>query len=195
MTTKVSIAVPEPVGASNVKEALSRIPGLPPIAAVTCRHLTVDVEFALQLTADQASTVQAYGMTLPLVARIVRYSKVASEDCHKAIVGGVQSNATGTSYWYDSDIEAQLNMVGAVVSGTDTYWFVRQFKDGPKQAVIHTPAQLVAVGQAIKAWKEERIYVFQTFRARLEACASTAECDALWATWDSYAPPQYQPAA
>jgi hypothetical protein len=151
----------------------------------------VEVEFEENLTVDQSSAVQAYGLTLPLITRMIRYGKVASEDTRQAITAGVQSDATGTSYWYDTDVEAQLNMVGAVVSQTDTYWHVREYKDGPKTAVLHTPLQLVTLGQAIKAWKEERIYVFQSFRAQLEACTSTAEIDALWTTWDAMAPPVY----
>jgi hypothetical protein len=191
MSTKIVINVPEPVSASNVPPALANIPGLPAAENVTCRGLTVEVEFEENLTVEQSSAVQAYGLTLPLITRMIRYAKVASEDCRQAIVSGVQSDATGVSRWYDTDVESQLNMVGAVVSQTDTYWHCREFKDGPKEAVLHTPLQLVTLGQAIKAWKEERIYVFQFFRAQLEACTSTAEIDALWATWDAMAPPVY----
>lgn len=189
--TNILINVPEPVAASNVPAALSNIIGLPAITNVICRGLTVEVTFDDTLTPDQSSSVQAYGLTLPLVSRMLRYGKVASEDCREAITAGVQSDATGAMFWYDTDVEAQLNMVGAVVSQTDTYWHVREYKDGPKSAVLHTPAQLITLGQAIKAWKEERIYVFQFFRLQLEACTSTAEIDALWSTWDAYSAPIY----
>lgn len=191
MSTKIIIDTPEPVGAANVPAALANISGLPPITNVIARGLQIEVDFDQTVDPGKITEVKAYGLTLPLVSRIIRYSKVASEECGEAIVAGVQSNATGTEYWYDSDVKAQLNMVGAVVSGTDTYWHIREYKDGPKSTVLHTPAQLVAVGQAIKAWKEERIYVFQTFRAQLQATTSTAECDALFATWDPLAPPVY----
>lgn len=191
MTTRIIINVPEPVAASNVPAALANIPGLPTVTGVICRGLTVEVDFEDNLTPDQSSTVSAYGLTLPLISRMLRYGKVASEDCRAAITAGVQSAATGTLLWYDTDVESQLNMVGAVVSGTDTYWHTREYLDGPKTPVLHTPAQLIALGQAIKAWKEERIYVFQTFRSQLEACTSTAQIDALWQTWDAMAPPVY----
>jgi hypothetical protein len=191
MSTKIVINVPEPVGASNVPTALLSIPGLPAVSNVVCRDLTVEVTFEENLTPEQSSQVSAYGLTLPLVSRMIRYAKVASEDCRQAITAGVQSDTTGTPRWYDTDVESQLNLVGAVVSQTDTYWHCRTEKDGPKIPILHTPAQLVALGQAIKAWKEERIYVFQYFRAQLEACTSVSQIDALWATWDAMAPPVY----
>ena len=191
MTNFVLITVPEPVGAANVPAALAGIPGLPAVASVVSKELTIQVTFEDELTTSQMTDVQAFGLSLPLRARQLRYAKVASEDCGEAIVAGVWSNATGTNYWYDTDKEAQLNVVGAVVSGTDTYWHVREFANGPKTPVLHTPAQLIAIGQAIKAWKEERIYVFQTFRTQLEMTTSVAQCDALWATWDPLAAPVY----
>ena len=190
MTTMI-INVAEPVSASNVPTALANIPGLPDVENVVCRGLTVEVTFLECLTPEQSSAVAAYGLTLPLVSRMIRYAKMASEDCRQAIIEGVRSDATGTFYWYDTDMEAQLNMVGAVMSQTDTYWHCRVELTGPKIAILHTPVQLVSLGQALKAHKEERIYVFQYFKAHLEACTSTSQIDALWATWDAHAAPVY----
>jgi len=191
MTNKIVINVAEPVGAANVPAALENIANLPEVTGVVARGLTVTVTFAEELTTDKATEVQAYGLTLPLVARIIRYTKVASEDCGDAIVGGIWCDVTGTNRFYDSDKEAQLNLVGAVVSQTDTYWHCKEFLEGNKEAILHTPAQLIGLGQAIKTWKDERIYVFQTFRVMLNACTTTGQCDALMNTWDPMATPVY----
>lgn len=191
MTQKIILNTAEMVGAANVGPVISSISGLPEITGISCRGLEVTITFAEELTASQQTAVKAMELTLPLNARIIRYSKVASEDCGKAIVSGIWSNVTGTNRFYDSDVETQLNLVGAVVSQTDTYWHCREFENAPKTAVLHTPSQLVGLGQTIKAWKEERIYVYQYFRTQLSLCTTTQQCDALMESWDAMAAPIY----
>lgn len=191
MTKVMTLNTAEMVGAANVGPVLDHISGLPEITGIVCRGLQVTVTFAEELNATQQTTVKAMELTLPLNARIIRYSKVASEDCGRAITAGLWSDVTGTNMFYDSDVETQLNLVGAVVSQTDTYWHAREYLGGEKVPVLHTPMQLIGLGQAIKSWKEERIYVFQYFRTQLQACTTTAQCDALFETWDAMAAPIY----
>jgi hypothetical protein len=70
--------------------------------------------------------------------------------CKSLIEGGFTSDATGTAYNYDSELEDQTNLQGAVLLSKVTNQPVPYFcktQAGAKVQVLHTPAQLEKVLQ------------------------------------------------
>jgi hypothetical protein len=187
MSKIVTMNLQEPCSAGNAELVLKGIPGMPEILKATVRGLQITVLLADTPTASMVSTIIAYGASLPLMSRIVKYTKIASEETGAAINGGLEFDATGTSYFYDTDMEAQLNILGAIVGQIDQYWHVRQFSESPKTPVLHTAAQLVALGTALSAWKGSRIMVFQIFKTAVGNATTTQEADAIFDNWDAQA--------
>lgn len=189
MANSVKITVASPVDPSSAVAALGVIPDMPALVGVTIRGLEVEVIYDSEPAANQKSVVEAYAAALPLVARQMQYIKAASEDVEEAIVSGVESDATGTTYIYDSDRDSQLNLIGAAVGQEDVHWHVTKPGVPGKVPVLHNVLQIVAVGKVIKAWKESRIILFQQFKAQMLATTNITDADILHDAWDPRAMP------
>jgi len=187
MTHQVEIEIATPVRPQGVVDVMSQLPDMPAILGATCKPGAVVVEYEDELSATQKSTIEAYGPTLPFACRQMQYIKAASEEIEEAITSGVTSDVTGTVYTYDSDRDSQLNLIGAIVGQADMYWHAKLPGTKMKIPVLHTHAQIVGLGNAVKAWKETRIFLYQTFVGQVMAASNMAEIDALHASFDPYA--------
>jgi hypothetical protein len=92
--------------------------------------------------------------------KIVEFSLLAQND----IVNGFYSSALGDSNYYDSQPEDQLNLIGAVASGTTMPYSCRTGgPNGIKEYKIHTNAQLV---QVINDGKDVKLLALQKFNTK-----------------------------
>lgn len=98
--------------------------------------------------------------------------------CAAAIVGGFASGALGAAHHYDSELEDQLNLIGAVGLGIDLPYRCAD-ANGVKEFRPHTAAQLAQVaadGAAIKSAALERA---AALKAQVQAAADAAAVEAV----------------
>lgn len=116
-----------------------------------------------------------------------RQIKMLSEEAQREIVSGFASAALGTTYYYDSTIEDQLNLVGAAqeanLTGQSLYYGCRATPGGRKQYLLHTPAQLQQVLSDGKDYKLNILLKLQNKRDLIYN--ATTEADVLAITWTS----------
>jgi len=111
--------------------------------------------------------------------RIIELSESAKLD----IVNGFTSSALGTQHWYDSNLEDQLNLIGATASTIDVLFGVRETEFGPKLYKNHTHVELLNV---LSDGKNVKLFVLQKFNNKRDVillATTEAEIDAI--TWDS----------
>lgn len=105
------------------------------------------------------------------------------EDINQAagdeLIGGFWSNGSGQNCFYDTDIEDQLNMIGAVLANEDTYY--RCFVEGieEKQWVPHTAAQLRQVFDDGKLWKTQILQKASQLKSLAKSATTFAELDSI----------------
>lgn len=98
--------------------------------------------------------------------------------CAAAIVGGFTSSALGTPYTYDSALEDQLNLIGAVGLGIDLPYRCADTA-GVKEFRLHTAAQLKQVaadGAVIKLASLEKA---ATLKAQVQSAADASSVAAV----------------
>lgn len=98
--------------------------------------------------------------------------------CAATISGSFSSNALGTPHTYDSELEDQLNLIGAVGLGTGLPYRCANAA-GVKEFRLHTAAQLKQVaadGAVIKLAALERA---ATLKAQVQAAADAAAVSAV----------------
>ncbi len=84
----------------------------------------------------------------------VQKTQELSDQTKVVIESGFSSSALGAPHFYDAELEDQVNLIGVVASGTDSYYACREGgAGGPKSYKYHTIVQLMSVisdGKAIK---------------------------------------------
>lgn len=65
--------------------------------------------------------------------------------CYEEIVSGFESKALGEVHVYDSEDVDQVNLIGAVASGSDVYYKCSRNSDGLRDFFLHTNAQVKQV--------------------------------------------------
>ena len=104
-----------------------------------------------------------------------------SAACAVEIINGFESDALGTTHWYDSQPEDQMNLVGSVAAGDTMQYACRETQGGAKVYKSHTHAQLQGVLQDGRDIKLAKLQAFNTKRATVLACTTEACVDAV--TW------------
>jgi len=105
--------------------------------------------------------------------------------CLQEITGGFWSEVLGDRYFYDTQLEDQLNLTGMILQGTgggypcrDAAW-VKAFRD-------HTSEQLQQVGADFTDFKLLRLRQANDLKQALDAARAAADLDALNAVvWES----------
>lgn len=93
-------------------------------------------------TSIPQAELDAVRLTCYKTTKIAEFSAI----CKAEIEGGFVSSALGSPYWYKSEIEDQLNLVGAVAAHSDLQFPCRVGSiTADKQYVLHTAAQLQMV--------------------------------------------------
>jgi len=96
--------------------------------------------------------------------------KELSDACEAEILGGFQSSALGTPYWYGGTQEDQLNLIGVVASGQPSPFSVKKNKtDIQKTYINHTAAQLQQVMYDGKMFKLQLLQKFNNLKDQVLA--------------------------
>lgn len=93
------------------------------------------------------------------------------------------SSALGETYYYDSSLEDQLNLLALVVASIDGYFRCYR-KDEPKQNIPHTKEQLKQVFQDGLAYKAKTIAICGALKAHLLTLSDVAEIESV--SWEDY---------
>lgn len=103
---------------------------------------------------------------------------VINTACAAAIVGGFASSALGTPHTYDSALEDQLNLIGAVSLGVDLPYRCADAV-GVKEFRMHTGAQLKQVAADGALVKLTALEKAATLKAQVQAAADAAAVEAV----------------
>ncbi len=110
----------------------------------------------------------------------VKVTKTAAINaaCAASIVGGFTSGAGGASHTYDSALEDQLNLIGAVSLGADLPYRCADAA-GIKAFRLHTAAQLKQVAADGALVKLAALEKAATLKAQVQAAADVAAVEAV----------------
>ncbi len=116
----------------------------------------------------------------PPTLESVKVSKTAAinDACRAAIVGGFTSSALGAHHTYDSELEDQLNLIGAVGLGSNLPYRCADAA-GVKEFRLHTAAQLKQVAADGAAIKLAALEHAATLKAQVQAAADVAAVEAV----------------
>lgn len=96
------------------------------------------------------------------------------------IVTGFPSSSIGSVNFYDSSIEDQVNLIGAVTSNLDLYYATRpSLNSTVKSYKMHTAAQIRQVMNDGKNFKAGILMKFGSLRAQVQACTDLVQVSAL----------------
>jgi hypothetical protein len=133
----------------------------PKTETLTVPGIEQDVLEAARNSVEQGTAAPTLSMRTRKVAELRRA-------CEAAITGGFPSSALGALSWYDSEMEDQLNLIGAVSSEADMWYACRPSQRQPKEYVFHTHAQLLQVLSDGKDVKQAALQQFNTKRTEAE---------------------------
>jgi len=111
-------------------------------------------------------------------ARIDKITEM-SHETRIRIESGFPSSALGSEHFYDSELEDQLNLIGSVTAGTDTYYACTEVATGIKAYRFHTIAQLRVIIEDGKNVKLINLQQFNTARDNVMAATTLAEIEAV----------------
>ena len=113
----------------------------------------------------------------------LRADKVAelSAACHAAIVAGFESAALGSPHRYQSDLEWQVNLLGAKDLGTDVDFTCTEVATEVTAARTHTAAQIAQVYGDGATRKMALLAQYRTLKA--DALAATTEAELAAVVW------------
>lgn len=102
-----------------------------------------------------------------------------SQDAEAEIISGFESTALGESYLYDSDLEDQVNLIGAASLGKNTYYACRNVSSGVKSYIMHTNLQMKQVLEDGANVKLAALTKFNGLRDQVYAATTVAEVNAI----------------
>ncbi|MGA7934721.1 MAG: hypothetical protein WCA35_14345 [Kovacikia sp.] len=98
--------------------------------------------------------------------------------CTQTIRSGFGSLALGSLHRYSSELEDQINLLGATALGAALY-YVCSDSEGVKMARFHTQAQLLQVYQDGVTMKQQNIYHFHELRLAVESAETISDVNAI----------------
>ncbi|KPG92910.1 phage tail protein [Pseudomonas sp. RIT-PI-q] len=105
--------------------------------------------------------------------------------CLQEITGGFWSSALGDRFFYETELEDQLNLTGMILRGLDGGYACRD-ESGVKAFRDHTIEQLRQIGDEFTEFKQQRLRKINELKQALAAARSTSDLDALNAVlWES----------
>lgn len=110
-------------------------------------------------------------------ARAIKSAEINAA-CAAAIVGGFTSSALGTPHTYDSALEDQLNLIGAVSLGVDLPYRCADAA-GIKAFRLHTAAQLKQVAADGALVKLAALEKAATLKTQVQVAADAAAVEAV----------------
>lgn len=125
-----------------------------------------------------AGNVPAAADPLPVTELKATKTAEINAACATAIVGGFSSSALGTAHTYDSALEDQLNLIGAVSLGVDLPYRCADAA-GIKAFRLHTAAQLKQVAAEGALVKLTALEKAATLKAQVQAAADAAAVESV----------------
>ena len=126
---------------------------------------------------DDIPTVLELRYTVQLAA--------VNKACLQEITGGFWSAALGGGFFYESQIEDQLNLTGLILRGLGGGYICRD-ESGVTDFRDHTGDQLLQVGNEFTEFKLQRLRKANELKQALAAARAAADLDALNAvSWES----------
>lgn len=105
--------------------------------------------------------------------------------CEAQISSGFWSEATGSAFFYDSQLEDQLNLTGIIQAGTDSAYPCRD-ELGAKVFLEHTAVQLQQVGDDFIRLKLQLLQKANGLKQTLDAALAAFDVTAIEAVvWES----------
>lgn len=89
------------------------------------------------------------------------------------------SDALGSTYWYTSDHESQVNLIGATIAGMDLNYRCSTTKGGTKTFQAHTAAQIATVFGDGLSYKYAAIVKLAGLENDIANATTQAELDAV----------------
>jgi len=111
----------------------------------------------------------------------LRYSALVAainQACTQQITGGFWSEALSARYFYDSELQDQLNLTGMILRGTDGFLSCSD-EAGAKAFLEHTFAQLRQVGDEFTELKLQLLRKANNLKAALASARAAGDLDAL----------------
>ena len=126
---------------------------------------------------DDIPTVLELRYTVQLAA--------VNKACLQEITGGFWSAALGDRFFYESQIEDQLNLTGLILRGLGGGYVCRD-GSGVTDFQDHTSDQLLQVGNEFTSFKLQRLRKANELKQALAAARAASDLDALNAvSWES----------
>ncbi|OEC43904.1 phage tail protein [Pseudomonas sp. 1D4] len=114
-------------------------------------------------------------------------TKEINAACEADITGGFWSEALGEPHSYGSDLEAQLNLTGAILRGLDMP-YACQDEQGAKAFRLHTAAQLRQVGDDFTLYKLKLLQRAHELKQQLDLALAAGDVEAMQAiSWEAAA--------
>ena len=125
--------------------------------------------------------------SLPIAEQLVNDYAVKVQElsaaCEAAITSGFTSDALGTVYRYDSQLEDQINLTSALLNDQSTLYPCRD-DAGTKMFLEHSPEQLRAVSGAFAAFKLKLLQQNNMLKEQADQALAAGDLEALQAiTW------------
>lgn len=124
---------------------------------------------------------------IPAVVEL-RYSAqllMVNAACLQEITGGFWSTALGDRYFYDSELEDQLNLTGMILRGLGGVYACRD-EFGVKTFLDHSSDQLRQIGDEFTEFKLQRLRKANDLKRALAAARSASDVGALNAVaWET----------
>ncbi len=95
-----------------------------------------------------------------------------NDACRTAIVGGFESSALGSPRIYDSELEDQINLIGAAGAGIDMDYSCTDPATGIKVSELHTSAQIQQVYADGVIFKAGHLNSARALKEQLDALAA-----------------------
>ncbi len=127
---------------------------------------------------------------MPTVLEL-RYSAqlaAVNKACLQEITGGFWSAALGERFFYDAQVEDQLNLTGLILRGLGGGYACRD-QSGVQDFRDHTHEQLLQVSNEFTGFKLQRLRKANDLKQVLAAARTDADLDAINAvSWESVSP-------
>lgn len=99
-------------------------------------------------------------------------------ECESDITGGFLSSALGSPHQYSSQLDDQLNLTGAILSGLDMPYACRDAQ-GLKAFRLHTAEQLRQVGDDFTLYKLQLLQHANELKQQLDLALAAGDADAM----------------
>lgn len=117
--------------------------------------------------------------------RYIAQLSTVNFSCLQEITGGFWSAALGDRFFYDTEIQDQLNLSGMILRGLDGVYACRD-DSGVKVFLDHTSDQLRQIGNEFTEFKLQRLRKANDLKQALGAARLASDLDALNAvSWES----------